>query len=89
MSQCLTLACSARAAKASQLGVYRAFVDNYKVAVATADKCCQANAQFAQISEVCHRGKATAPRLLGSGDDGAAFCGAAALSGLMALRGHF
>ncbi|KAJ0067825.1 hypothetical protein NL108_011043, partial [Boleophthalmus pectinirostris] len=36
---------------ASQLGVYRAFVDNYKVAVETADKCCQANAQFAQISE--------------------------------------
>ncbi|KAF7656568.1 hypothetical protein LDENG_00039160 [Lucifuga dentata] len=36
---------------ASQLGVYRAFVDNYKVAVATADKCCQANTQFAEISE--------------------------------------
>uniref|UniRef100_A0A8C3A4M8 BCR activator of RhoGEF and GTPase n=1 Tax=Cyclopterus lumpus TaxID=8103 RepID=A0A8C3A4M8_CYCLU len=36
---------------ASQLGVYRAFVDNYKVAVETADKCCQANAQFAEISE--------------------------------------
>ncbi|XP_054906480.1 PH_BCR_vertebrate and RhoGAP_Bcr domain-containing protein isoform X1 [Poeciliopsis prolifica] len=36
---------------ASQLGVYRAFVDNYKVAVEMADKCCQANAQFAQISE--------------------------------------
>ncbi|KAM8887056.1 breakpoint cluster region protein [Spinachia spinachia] len=35
----------------SQLGVYRAFVDNYKVAVETADKCCQANAGFAQISE--------------------------------------
>nr|XP_019949547.1 PREDICTED: breakpoint cluster region protein [Paralichthys olivaceus] len=35
----------------SQLGVYRAFVDNYKVAVETADKCCQANAQFAEISE--------------------------------------
>uniref|UniRef100_A0A669DF22 BCR activator of RhoGEF and GTPase n=1 Tax=Oreochromis niloticus TaxID=8128 RepID=A0A669DF22_ORENI len=39
---------------ASQLGVYRAFVDNYKVAVETADKCCQANAQFAEISEVCN-----------------------------------
>uniref|UniRef100_A0A8C6WZL4 Si:dkey-91m11.5 n=1 Tax=Neogobius melanostomus TaxID=47308 RepID=A0A8C6WZL4_9GOBI len=39
---------------ASQLGVYRAFVDNYKVAVETADKCCQANAQFAQICEVCN-----------------------------------
>uniref|UniRef100_A0A673BJA1 Breakpoint cluster region protein-like n=1 Tax=Sphaeramia orbicularis TaxID=375764 RepID=A0A673BJA1_9TELE len=37
---------------ASQLGVYRAFVDNYKVAVETADKCCQANLQFAEISEV-------------------------------------
>uniref|UniRef100_A0A8D3BPW9 Breakpoint cluster region protein-like n=1 Tax=Scophthalmus maximus TaxID=52904 RepID=A0A8D3BPW9_SCOMX len=36
---------------ASQLGMYRAFVDNYKVAVETADKCCQANAQFAEISE--------------------------------------
>uniref|UniRef100_A0AAQ4QAA7 Uncharacterized protein n=1 Tax=Gasterosteus aculeatus aculeatus TaxID=481459 RepID=A0AAQ4QAA7_GASAC len=36
---------------ASQLGVYRAFVDNYKVAVGTADKCCQANAGFAEISE--------------------------------------
>uniref|UniRef100_A0A3Q2EAH0 BCR activator of RhoGEF and GTPase n=1 Tax=Cyprinodon variegatus TaxID=28743 RepID=A0A3Q2EAH0_CYPVA len=36
---------------ASELGVYRAFVDNYKVAVETADKCCQANSQFAQISE--------------------------------------
>ncbi|CAF87194.1 unnamed protein product, partial [Tetraodon nigroviridis] len=36
---------------ASQLGVYRAFVDNYKVAVETADKCCQANAKFAEISE--------------------------------------
>ncbi|KAG9329548.1 hypothetical protein JZ751_004200 [Albula glossodonta] len=37
---------------ASQLGLYRAFVDNYKVAVETAEKCCQANAQFAEISEV-------------------------------------
>uniref|UniRef100_A0A4W3IKM9 BCR activator of RhoGEF and GTPase n=1 Tax=Callorhinchus milii TaxID=7868 RepID=A0A4W3IKM9_CALMI len=37
---------------ASQLGVYRAFVDNYEVAVETAEKCCQANAQFAEISEV-------------------------------------
>uniref|UniRef100_A0A8C2Q574 Si:dkey-91m11.5 n=1 Tax=Cyprinus carpio TaxID=7962 RepID=A0A8C2Q574_CYPCA len=34
-----------------QLGVYRAFVDNYKVAVETAEKCCQANSQFAEISE--------------------------------------
>lgn len=38
--------------QASQLGVYRAFVDNYKTAVATADRCCQANVQFAEISEV-------------------------------------
>uniref|UniRef100_A0A8C9MA37 BCR activator of RhoGEF and GTPase n=1 Tax=Panthera tigris altaica TaxID=74533 RepID=A0A8C9MA37_PANTA len=37
---------------ASQLGVYRAFVDNYGVAMETAEKCCQANAQFAEISEV-------------------------------------
>nr|XP_046172961.1 breakpoint cluster region protein-like isoform X2 [Oncorhynchus gorbuscha] len=37
--------------QASQLGVYRAFVDNYEVAVETAEKCCQANTQFAEISE--------------------------------------
>ncbi|KTG46480.1 hypothetical protein cypCar_00004130 [Cyprinus carpio] len=37
--------------QASQLGVYRAFVDNYKLAVETAEKCCQANTQFAEISE--------------------------------------
>ncbi|XP_071259628.1 breakpoint cluster region protein-like isoform X2 [Salvelinus alpinus] len=36
---------------ASQLGVYRAFVDNYTVAVETADKCCQANIQFAEICQ--------------------------------------
>lgn len=38
-------------------------MDNYKVAVETADKCCQANAQFAEISEVCNRVtyNATAP----------------------------
>ncbi|KAJ8346525.1 hypothetical protein SKAU_G00279260, partial [Synaphobranchus kaupii] len=35
----------------SQLGLYRAFVDNYKVAVEMAEKCCQANVQFAEISE--------------------------------------
>ncbi|KAJ8776774.1 hypothetical protein J1605_015363 [Eschrichtius robustus] len=40
-----------RSARASQLGVYRAFVDNYGVAMETAEKCCQANAQFAEISE--------------------------------------
>ncbi|XP_016311265.1 active breakpoint cluster region-related protein isoform X1 [Sinocyclocheilus anshuiensis] len=36
---------------ASQLGVYKAFVDNYKVAVETAEKCSQANSQFQKISE--------------------------------------
>ncbi|XP_048876874.1 LOW QUALITY PROTEIN: breakpoint cluster region protein-like [Brienomyrus brachyistius] len=36
---------------ASQLGLYRAFVDNYTVAVETAERCCQANTQFAEISE--------------------------------------
>ncbi|XP_034088860.1 active breakpoint cluster region-related protein isoform X1 [Gymnodraco acuticeps] len=36
---------------ASQLGVYKAFVDNYKVALETAEKCSQANVQFHQISE--------------------------------------
>lgn len=39
------------ALQASQLGVYRAFVDNYKVAVDTVQRC-QANAQFAEISKV-------------------------------------
>uniref|UniRef100_A0A8C2EXP2 ABR activator of RhoGEF and GTPase n=1 Tax=Cyprinus carpio TaxID=7962 RepID=A0A8C2EXP2_CYPCA len=37
---------------ASQLGVYKAFVDNYKMAVETAEKCSQANSQFQKISEV-------------------------------------
>uniref|UniRef100_A0A8C7LX29 BCR activator of RhoGEF and GTPase n=1 Tax=Oncorhynchus kisutch TaxID=8019 RepID=A0A8C7LX29_ONCKI len=41
--------------QASQLGVYRAFVDNYEVAVETAEKCCQANTQFAEISEPVDR----------------------------------
>ncbi|KAK1882474.1 Active breakpoint cluster region-related protein, partial [Dissostichus eleginoides] len=36
---------------ASQLGVYKAFVDNYKVALETAEKCSQANLQFHHISE--------------------------------------
>uniref|UniRef100_A0A671Q3E7 Breakpoint cluster region protein-like n=1 Tax=Sinocyclocheilus anshuiensis TaxID=1608454 RepID=A0A671Q3E7_9TELE len=36
--------------------MYRAFVDNYKVAVETAEKCCQANSQFAEISEVSFKG---------------------------------
>ncbi|XP_061557719.1 active breakpoint cluster region-related protein isoform X2 [Phycodurus eques] len=36
---------------ASQLGVYKAFVDNYKVALETAEKCSQANSQFQEISE--------------------------------------
>uniref|UniRef100_A0AAQ4QV63 ABR activator of RhoGEF and GTPase n=1 Tax=Gasterosteus aculeatus aculeatus TaxID=481459 RepID=A0AAQ4QV63_GASAC len=37
---------------ASQLGVYKAFVDNYKVALETAEKCSQAHVQFQKISEV-------------------------------------
>ncbi|XP_028838596.1 active breakpoint cluster region-related protein isoform X2 [Denticeps clupeoides] len=36
---------------ASQLGVYKAFVDNYKNALETAEKCSQANTQFQKISE--------------------------------------
>ncbi|XP_068186427.1 active breakpoint cluster region-related protein isoform X1 [Antennarius striatus] len=36
---------------ASQLGVYKAFVDNYKVALETAEKCSNANSQFQNISE--------------------------------------
>ncbi|RVE63532.1 hypothetical protein OJAV_G00137010 [Oryzias javanicus] len=36
---------------ASQLGVYKAFVDNYKIALETAEKCSQANMQFQKISE--------------------------------------
>lgn len=48
---CLTLP-PTPSPQASQLGVYRAFVDNYGVAMETAEKCCQANAQFAEISEV-------------------------------------
>ncbi|XP_075876321.1 active breakpoint cluster region-related protein isoform X4 [Nelusetta ayraudi] len=36
---------------ASQLGVYKAFVDNYKVALETAEKCSHANTQFQKISE--------------------------------------
>lgn len=42
--------------QASQLGLYRAFVDNYELAVETAEKCCQANTQFAEISEVMPTG---------------------------------
>uniref|UniRef100_A0A8B9KEG7 ABR activator of RhoGEF and GTPase n=1 Tax=Astyanax mexicanus TaxID=7994 RepID=A0A8B9KEG7_ASTMX len=37
---------------ASQLGVYKAFVDNYKLALETVEKCSQANSQFQKISEV-------------------------------------
>uniref|UniRef100_A0A8C3E7X2 Active breakpoint cluster region-related protein n=1 Tax=Corvus moneduloides TaxID=1196302 RepID=A0A8C3E7X2_CORMO len=37
---------------ASQLGVYKAFVDNYKIALETAEKCSQSNYQFQKISEV-------------------------------------
>ncbi|XP_067421973.1 active breakpoint cluster region-related protein isoform X2 [Emydura macquarii macquarii] len=36
---------------ASQLGVYKAFVDNYKIALETAEKCSQNNNQFQKISE--------------------------------------
>ncbi|XP_078250485.1 active breakpoint cluster region-related protein isoform X2 [Pogona vitticeps] len=35
----------------TQLGVYKAFVDNYKVALETAEKCSQSNNQFPKISE--------------------------------------
>uniref|UniRef100_A0A8C4I2B4 Active breakpoint cluster region-related protein n=1 Tax=Dicentrarchus labrax TaxID=13489 RepID=A0A8C4I2B4_DICLA len=42
---------------ASQLGVYKAFVDNYKVALETAEKCSQANSQFQKISEVSSSSK--------------------------------
>lgn len=58
-------------------------MDNYKVAVETADKCCQANVQFAEISEVCNHttrsGKATGPAFdvvqlpPGTSDDRAVF----------------
>ncbi|XP_040388683.1 active breakpoint cluster region-related protein isoform X4 [Cygnus olor] len=37
--------------QASQLGVYKAFVDNYKIALETAEKCSQSNYQFQKISE--------------------------------------
>lgn len=43
--------------QASQLGVYKAFVDNYKVALETAEKCSQANGQFQKISEVSSSSK--------------------------------
>ncbi|KAK3526969.1 hypothetical protein QTP86_005743 [Hemibagrus guttatus] len=36
---------------ASQLGVYKAFVDNYKMAMETVEKCSQSNSQFQMISE--------------------------------------
>ncbi|XP_073806841.1 active breakpoint cluster region-related protein isoform X6 [Danio rerio] len=36
---------------ASKLGVYKAFVDNYKLAVGMVEKCSQANIQFQKISE--------------------------------------
>lgn len=50
--------------QASQLGVYRAFVDNYGVAMEMAEKCCQANAQFAEISEVGRGSSDRAPPAL-------------------------
>ncbi|XP_009326937.1 PREDICTED: active breakpoint cluster region-related protein [Pygoscelis adeliae] len=48
---------------ASQLGVYKAFVDNYKIALETAEKCSQSNYQFQKISELERRGTGH-PRLL-------------------------
>lgn len=48
--------------QASQLGVYKAFVDNYKEAVETAEKCSHANIQFQKISEVSP--KSVPPELL-------------------------
>uniref|UniRef100_A0A8C0F4P8 Active breakpoint cluster region-related protein n=1 Tax=Bubo bubo TaxID=30461 RepID=A0A8C0F4P8_BUBBB len=42
---------------ASQLGVYKAFVDNYKIALETAEKCSQSNYQFQKISEVSRAGR--------------------------------
>nr|DBA34336.1 TPA: hypothetical protein GDO54_001906 [Pyxicephalus adspersus] len=35
----------------NQLGIYKAFVDNYKCALETAEKCSQCNNQFNKISE--------------------------------------
>lgn len=46
---------SSHRSQASQLGVYKAFVDNYKEAVETAEKCSHANIQFQEISEVSPR----------------------------------
>nr|XP_013809331.1 PREDICTED: active breakpoint cluster region-related protein [Apteryx mantelli mantelli] len=43
---------------ASRLGVYKAFVDNYKIALETAEKCSQSNYQFQKISEVSSAGSA-------------------------------
>lgn len=37
---------------ASQLEVYKTFVNNYKTAVETTEKCIQANSQFQKISEI-------------------------------------
>lgn len=48
----LLLISSVSSLQASQLGVYKAFVDNYKVALETAEKCSQSNNQFQKISEV-------------------------------------
>lgn len=45
-----------RSLQASQLGVYKAFVDNYKIALETAEKCSQSNYQFQKISEVSWTG---------------------------------
>lgn len=54
--------------QASQLGVYKAFVDNYKVALETAEKCSQSNNQFQKISEVGSSPYSRPPSALGSGN---------------------
>lgn len=48
----LTLIYCTRVLQASQLGVYRAFVDNYKVAVETVRRCQANSLQFADLSKV-------------------------------------
>lgn len=56
----ITPVISLHVTQASQLGVYKAFVDNYKVALETAEKCSHANIQFQKISEVrLHRDATT------------------------------
>lgn len=71
---CLSACLSLSLLQASQLGVYRAFVDNYKTAVATADRCCQANGQFAEISEVGVRCERCCPLEDGGGSTSVLMC---------------